>query len=222
MAVQKAQLVIYTGIGYDTWMQHIIGASSGSRDVINVGADLLGKQTGDNPHVWYLPTTMPALADKIADDLSALDPSDAGYFHKRAKAYDQTIQPIDRLVAQLKQPTPVPVDVSEPVFDYMLHAMNMVPEDPKFALAIENGNEPTPTEVAQLQHDITTHRIRFFVENIQTDDPTVRNLAQLAKQHQIPVVQVTETEPKGEDYVTWMTRELQEVKSALDTQPASR
>lgn len=217
IVVQNAQLVIYTGIGYDDWMNNLIQASSGSRDVIDVGGHLLGKRTGDNPHVWYLPQTMPVLATQIAQDLAALDPAHANYFQVRAKAYGNGLQSIQARIARLRQPTSTPVDVSEPVFDYMLRAMNMVPQDPKFSKSIEDGIEPTPTEMAQLEDDITMHRVKFFVENIQTDDPTVKSIVQLAKRNHIPVIAVTETEPKGAHYLQWMMGELQQVQAAIMT-----
>lgn len=87
--------------------------------------------------------------------------------------------------------------------------------DPKFAKAIEDGNEPTPSDVVQLQNDIKTKRIKLFIENIQTDDPTVKSMAVLAKANHIPVILVTETEPAGEDYLRWMMEQLHQVESSL-------
>ncbi len=220
--VNDAQLVIYTGIGYDEWMSKLIQASTSSdqKMVINVGHNLLGKNPGDNPHVWYIPGTMPTLASTIANDLSKLDPVHTKEYHQRAEVYEATLTPLKKLVEKLRQPSPVKIDVSEPVFDYMAESLNMVPGDAKFAKAIEDGNEPTPTDVAQLQNDIQQRRIKLFIENIQTDDPTVQNMAKLASDNHIPVIQVTETEPSGHDYLSWMTGQLQQIKNALGTQPS--
>ncbi len=33
----------------------------------------IGK-TGENPHVWYIPSALPSLANDIADQLSKMDP----------------------------------------------------------------------------------------------------------------------------------------------------
>jgi zinc/manganese transport system substrate-binding protein len=214
--VSKSQLVIYTGIGYDEWMQKLIEAdSSHTPKVVNVGHDVLGKQDGDNPHVWYTPTTMPKLASTIASDLSELDPAHAQDYADGAQAYIKTLNPLQTMIQRLKQSTPLPIDVSEPVFDNMAEAMNMTVGDPKFAKAIEDGNEPTPTDIVQLQNDIKTKRIKLFIENIQTDDPTVKSMAVLAKANHIPVIQVTETEPAGEDYLRWMMEQLHQVESSL-------
>jgi zinc/manganese transport system substrate-binding protein len=219
-AVAMAQVVIYTGIGYDDWMSKLVDAdsASGTRQVIAVGGDLLGKSAGDNPHVWYDPATMPKLADKLAQVFGQLDPAHAQDYRNRAQNYISLLAPLTAKVARLKQSAPVAIDVSEPVFGYMADALNLKTNDPGFAKAIEDGNDPDARDVINVQNDIRQKRIRFFVYNIQTDDPTVKNIVQLAASNGIPVVKVTETEPAGQSYLQWMTGQLDQVGQALGTQ----
>jgi zinc/manganese transport system substrate-binding protein len=216
-AVNDSQFVVYTGIGYDSWMDKVLKSSSNSsnKTVIRVGNDLIGKQDGDNPHIWYDPTTMPKLATKIADELAKLDPNQADAYHKRAQDYISTLSPISELIQKIKQSSATPIDVSEPVFDYMATALNLKPGDLKFAKAIEDGNDPSPGEVAQLQNDIKNKAIKLFVENIQTYSPTIKTMTALAKTNQIPVIEVTETEPSGKNYLQWMTDQLNQFATAL-------
>ena len=62
VAVAKAQLVVMNGVDYDNLMDHLLAASPNpSRKVINV-AVLTGHKSGDNPHLWYDPATMPKVA----------------------------------------------------------------------------------------------------------------------------------------------------------------
>ena len=50
-----ANYVIVNGVGYDSWADKLLGASSNpQRKVLNVG-NLVGKKEGDNPHLWYNP-----------------------------------------------------------------------------------------------------------------------------------------------------------------------
>jgi zinc/manganese transport system substrate-binding protein len=219
-AVANAQVIVYTGIGYDDWVTRLInaGASSDTRQAIAVGNDLLGLTSGDNPHVWYDPATMPKLADRLADVLSQLDPDQAQGYRDRAQNYISTLTPLTAAIARLKRPAPVAIDVSEPVFGYMGDALNLKTNDPKFAKAIEDGNDPNAGDVINVQNDIKEKRISFFVYNIQTDDPTVTNVVQLAESYDIPIVRVTETEPAGDDYLQWMTGQLDQVGQALGIQ----
>jgi zinc/manganese transport system substrate-binding protein len=53
---------VENGLGYDAFLDNLIGASPRSdRKVIDVQA-LLGLADGSNPHVWYDPGTMPKVA----------------------------------------------------------------------------------------------------------------------------------------------------------------
>ena len=48
-----------------------------------VAADLVHKKAGDNPHLWYDPATMPAVAKALAAALGAADPAHAGDYTAR-------------------------------------------------------------------------------------------------------------------------------------------
>src|SRR5438132_6044841 len=61
--VADSKLVIVNGIGYDDFMEKLLGASTKpDRVVINV-QELLGAKDDVNVHVWYDPATMPKVAD---------------------------------------------------------------------------------------------------------------------------------------------------------------
>ena len=72
--VADARIVIFNGANYDPWMQKLLEATPRrGRTVISVAA-IVGKKTGDNPHVWYDPPTMPAVAKALAAALQEMDP----------------------------------------------------------------------------------------------------------------------------------------------------
>lgn len=219
-AVADAQVVVYTGIGYDDWMDKLLKADSSGKvkNVVVVGSDLLGKAAGDNPHVWYDPSTMPKLANKLADDLGKLDPEHLQDYQKRANDYITSLAPLTAKVAEIKQSAPVIIDVSEPVFDYMGDALNLKVNDPKFAKAIEDGNDPSASDLANVQNDIKDKKIKLFVYNIQSKSPTVDSIVKLAESNGIPIVKVTETEPTGKDYIQWMTEQLDQIGNVFGIQ----
>ena len=49
-------------------MEKLLGAARSADRKTIVVADLVGKKTGDNPHIWYDPATMLALAKTLSDD----------------------------------------------------------------------------------------------------------------------------------------------------------
>jgi zinc/manganese transport system substrate-binding protein len=215
--VDAAKIVVYNGIGYDEWMKKLIDASrdASNKTVVAVGNDLMGKKAGDNEHVWYDPETFPKYAKYLADQLGKLDTANAAIYTKQADAYIATLAPIDNLVKELKQASPLPIAGSEPVFDYMAQALNLTITDTKFEMAVGELVDPAPADVAQLQNDIKAKKLKLFINNIQNSSPTVKNIVDLATKNGIPVVEVTETLPKGKNYVQWMTDQLNQIKSAL-------
>ena len=79
--VSAAELVVDNGVGYDAFMTKIIAASPDpGRKVITVQHLLRLPDSTKNPHLWYTPRTMPAVAKAIARDLTALDPTGAATF----------------------------------------------------------------------------------------------------------------------------------------------
>jgi zinc/manganese transport system substrate-binding protein len=215
--VDSAKVVIYNGLGYDEWMSKLINASGDAKNkmVIRVGNDVMGKKEGDNEHVWYNPETFPKLAKDLAEKLGKLDTNNAAAYTKQADAYITTLAPFTDLVKELKQASPLPIAVSEPVFDYIAVALNLSITDEKFKMAAEEGIDPAPADIARLQDDIKNKKIKMFINNIQSSSPIVENMVALAKENDIPIIEVTETLPKDKSYLQWMVDQVNQIKSAL-------
>ena len=61
--VSEAQLIVQNGVGYDSFMNKIESATHRSGRQVIVVQDLLGLSSDIfNPHLWYDPRTMPAVA----------------------------------------------------------------------------------------------------------------------------------------------------------------
>jgi zinc/manganese transport system substrate-binding protein len=217
--VSAASLLIENGVGYDTWMEKIESASpSSSRKVINV-QHLLGlPDSTPNPHLWYKPETMPAVARALVGDLSALQPAHAAYFQENAAKFAQSLKPWYAAIANFKAGYPdTPVATTEPVGDYMLEATetkNMTP----FSLqaAIMNGTDPAPQDVTLQNGLFTGHKVKVFVYNQQVTDSLTNSFRELALKEGVPVVGVYETMPvPGYDYQSWMLAEVQALEKAV-------
>src|SRR5579863_3562983 len=57
-AISTARIVIYSGIDYDPWVEKLLSAAKSAERKTIVVAELAGKKTGDNPHIWYDVATM--------------------------------------------------------------------------------------------------------------------------------------------------------------------
>jgi zinc/manganese transport system substrate-binding protein len=218
-AVSAARIVIYNGVGYDPWMEKLLGAAPRSdRAAIDVG-ELVGRRPGDNPHIWYDPHTVLALAARLADELSVADPAHQADYRQRLAEFHQSLQPIEAKISALRaRLAGTPVAATEPVFNYLLDAIGMQIHDRRFQLAVMNVTEPGASDVVTFQKDLESHRVRMLVYNSQASDPTVERMVTLARTSHIPVVAVTETEPPGKNYQEWLSSELDAVDQSLPKQ----
>ena len=217
--IAGADIVVQNGLGYDSWATRIEAASPRSeRKVIDVQQLLDLPDSTPNPHLWYRPSTMPAVAAALVKDLSVIDPSHAAVFRADAAAFDRSLQPWNTALASFKEADPAtPVAVTEPVADYMLEAAGCDILTP-FSLqsAIMNGTDPSPQDVTDEENLFNDHRVKVFVYNQQVTDSLTASFLALARHDGIPVVGVYETMPTpGYDYQSWMLAEVHALESAV-------
>jgi zinc/manganese transport system substrate-binding protein len=184
--------------------------------VQNVGKTL-GYKDGDNPHLWYNPTTMPRIAPLIVDTLAKQDPADAAAFRANLNAFTASLRPWTELMAQVKKRyAGMPIAITEPVFGYAAQAMGLKILTPTtFALAIMQGNDPSPQDVQVEKGLFTANKVKIFFYNQQAVAPITVTLLSLARAHHIPIVGVYETKPLSKTYQQWMLAEVQATQKAL-------
>jgi zinc/manganese transport system substrate-binding protein len=217
--VGSARLIVQNGVGYDTFMNKIEAAtSSSSRNVIDVQTLLGLPDSTANPHLWYLPRTMPAVASALVKDLSALEPSHASYFAANARRFDASLKPWYQALNQFAARYPhTPVATTEPVGDYMLQAAGTVNLTPfQFQADIMNGVDPAPQDVTFQNGLFSGHRVKAFLYNQQVTDSLTESFLAKARQYGISVVGVYETMPTpGYDYQSWMLAEVNALQRAV-------
>ena len=217
--VSAAQLVVQNGVGYDTFMNTIENAAPSSSRKVIVVQDVLGLPADTpNPHLWYKPSTMPAVANAIAADLAAIAPAHASYFKANAAAFIASLAAWNNAIAAFKAQYPnTPVATTEPVADYMLQAAgadNLTPF--AFQADIMNGTDPSAQDVAIERSLFTQHKVKVFLYNQQVTDSLTESFITLAHANGIPVVGVYETMPvPGYDYQSWMLTEVQDLQKAV-------
>lgn len=214
--VSAARIVVYSGADYDPWMAKLLQAARSADRTVIVVADLVGRKPGDNPHIWYDPATMPAMAQALAADLERIDPAHASGYQARLATFDDFMKPIVAKIGALRaRLAGTPVTATEPVFGYMFAALGMVVRNENFQLSVMNNTEPSASDVAAFETDLKTHQVKLLVDNAQASDPIALRMEKLAKASNVPVVGASETEPPGKTYQAWMMGELDAVDRAL-------
>jgi zinc/manganese transport system substrate-binding protein len=215
-AVAGAGLAVYNGAGYDPWMAKLLSATGGGDRTVIVAADVAHVASGANPHLWYDPQVMSALAKAIVGYLSARDPADAQAFAGRLGDFDRSMAALADKVAALKgKYAGMPVTATEPVFDYMARAIGLEVRNPAFQLAVMNDTEPSARDVAAFEDDLRQHKVKALLYNIQATGTVSQRMQHIAEGAHIPVVGVSEVEPPGMRYQDWMSAQLDGLDKAL-------
>ncbi len=215
-AIADADIVIYNGADYDPWMDKLLAASNAPKRVVINVADLLGRKAGDNPHLWYDPAAMPAVASAVAKALVAADPTNAAGYTMREQTYTASLKAIADKVADVKSRfADAPVTATEPVFGYMAAALGLDMRNVRFQTAIMNETEPSPRDTAAIESDLKDGKVKVLFYNSQVTDNLTEHLLALARAANVAVVGVTETKPAGTTYIDWMLNTVDATEKAL-------
>lgn len=217
--IATADLLVRNGVGYDSWVESILSATPGAeRKVIDVQRLLRLPDSRPNPHLWYDPNTMPAVANAVAAALAALAPAEAAYFQANAHRFEVSLEPWRQALASFrKQYGGTRIAVTEPVANDMLQAAGCDIATPlSLETAIMNGTDPSPQDVAAEEELLSSHAVKLLVYNRQVTATLTESFLELARRNGIPVVAVYETLPvPGYHYQSWMLAEVAALRKAV-------
>ncbi len=220
-ALSAARIVVYNGADYDPWMARLLGAARSAGRRVIVVADLMHTKPGSNPHLWYDPAAMAQAAEAIAAALAAADPAHRTEYEQRLQSFLLSLQPLHAKIAALRRRyAGTAITATEPVFGYMAEALGFVMRNRRFQLAVMNNTEPSASDIAAFETDLRQHRVKVLIYNSQATDPAAQRLLRIARASNVPVVGVSETEPAGHTYQSWMLGQLDALDTALS--PARR
>ncbi len=221
LALSKAKVVIENGGGYDDFVDTMLAsAKNDSAKVLNA-VTISGKKAaaGDelNEHVWYDFPTVEKVIDQLQTTYAGIDPASADTFANNAKQLKGSIDALVKKEGDLKATyNGQPVSITEPVPLYMLEAIGLKNKTPDtFSEAIEEDSDVAPAVLQATLKLYSTHAVKLLAYNEQTTGAQTEAVLKAAKDNNIPVVGVTETLPSGEDYVSWMTKNLDAIGAAL-------
>jgi zinc/manganese transport system substrate-binding protein len=218
-AISEARVVIVNGAGYDDFVSKLLSATSNrGRVVLTVAEVLHATGTDVNPHLWYDLPRIPGVARAIESELATADPADRASLAANLKTFVDSLAPLERLVTEIKTKYPhAPVGYTERVPGYLLGAAGLtIASPPGFARAIEDGNEPSAGDTKAMNDLVSGRRIRVLLYNAQATSPVTQHVRDLARQAGIPVVAVTETQPRNEpSYQAWQQHQLEALLTAL-------
>jgi len=217
--ITDASLVVYNGGGYDHWVDDVV---SGDREIDAVDAySLRNSAEPANEHVFYDVGVAKSVAEQIADRLGRLDSANADEYRSNATAFGRQADEITASARAIGKAHPSgSVVATEPVAYYLLRNAGITDRTPAgFAGAVEEGDDPSPADVAAMLDLIDTRQVSVLLFNPQTETAATKQIREAAQRATLPVVTVTETLPDGVDYLTWQRDTVDELARQFDKAP---
>lgn len=220
LTVTRADLIIENGSGYDAFVDALVDATGTDAPVITAveySPEWHDDPAGFNEHVWYDPATMAAVAAAITDELATLDPASVDSFRANAAAFTADTESLESSLADIGAAHPgEQIFVTEPVPLYLTDAAgldNVTPE--AFSQAVEEGQDVPPATLLESLDLLASGDVRVVIVNAQTGGAETTRVVGAAHEAGIPVLEFTETLPKGETYISWMRANVEQLAEAL-------
>ena len=241
LALDKADLVVKNGGGYDPFIDSLLESGDAQPAVLDA-VEISGLAPHDddeeaegheaeepdehgeahiegfNEHVWYDFGAMAKVAQAVGAELSELDPDHAGEYAENVTAFTKNIDALKQAAQKLKASADGRgVAITEPVPVYLLDAVGLVNHTPDaFSEAVEEGAD-APPRVLKETLDLFggSEDVAVLAYNAQTADRTTEQVRAAAEAADVPVVDFTETLPKGKSYVAWQKGNLDRLAKAL-------
>lgn len=220
LTVSDASVVVVNGGGYDDFMDRMVEASGTGAPVVDA-VEVSGHTAEDgeelNEHVWYDMPTVAAVADAVAAALGEADPGEAATFTANADGLRERLEAVEAAEAEVAESAQgTSIAVTEPVPLYLTQACGLTDATPpEFSEAIEEGTGVPPAVLADTEDLMGGGQVSALLYNEQTTGPETDRVLEAARAGGVAVVPVTETLPEGEDFVGWMTSNVEAVRAAV-------
>ena len=212
-----AKLVVVNGAGYDAWASKLAASSAAGAPVVSA-AEVTKTPDGANPHLWYMPSAVTAVADAVTAEFSKLDPQAGDHFSQRRLQFTTAMAPYTSLIAKIKAGAAgKSYAATESIFDYQAQALGLVNKTPKgYQRASANESDPSPGDIDAFRTALAGLRIDVLIYNTQTQGSIPQLIRSTAEQAGIPVVNVTESVPPGQNsFEGWQYAQLTALAKAL-------
>jgi zinc/manganese transport system substrate-binding protein len=221
LALKKAQVVLQNGGGYDDFVERMLSSAGNENAAVLDAVTISGYTAEDgeelNEHVWYDFPTVRKVIDELVAALSSAHPEGKDDFEANGEKLAGAIEDLEDREKDLSASAKGKgVAITEPVPLYMLEAIglkNRTPEE--FSEAIEEGDDVSASVLKETLDLFADHEVDVLAYNEQTAGAQTEQVKKAAEDADVPVVGVTETLPDGEDYVAWMSSNLDALEEAL-------
>lgn len=203
-AIAGADLVVLNGAGYDAWAVEAAGRD-GNPVVVSaaeVARTAVPEVDDDDPHLWYEPAVVVAVAGALAQELGRISPDAAPYFDAQHTTWTAELEPYLETVGALRAAAEGRrYAATDPVFDRMAAAVGLT--------------DATPAEDAALEAVLREGAVDVLLRNADAGGDVSDRVREVAEDAGVPVVDVAEFPAEDASFVEWQTAQLADLAAAL-------
>lgn len=236
LAVSKADLLVENGGGYDPFLHTLADSVEMDHEYVLTAVDIAEVAGAEeahteedahseddhahgsfNEHVWYKLDAMADLAGAVGEKLAALDPDNAETYESNAAAFEEDLAALlEQAQAVAPEAEGKSIAATEPVPAYLLEAAGLEDITPEeYTEAIEEGSDVPVAAMSEMQKLVESGSVAFLAYNEQTEGAQTQSVRSSAESASVPVVNFTETLPDGENYISWMTTNVENIAEAV-------
>lgn len=205
LAVEKADLVIANGGGYDDFID-TMSQAAGNKQIFRASSAVTSVAWQENEHLWFSLQAVAEVAAALAETLASIDGENAQIYLANSTAYLAELTALAGEVGKLKNITNgYSYFGTEPLAVWLMADLGFADKTPgEFAEAIENETDVPPSVMKESLDLINSGKIKYLVINAQTQNSQVQQIVDAARDAGVRAVMLSEVLPKGTPYVEWM------------------
>jgi zinc transport system substrate-binding protein len=235
--LQKAQVFVYNGAGFEPWADKLLGTLSGKGPMVAVatqGIELLpadlpghaqdhGQGRTDHaarrdPHAWLDPVLAQQQVNTIAAVMAQADPENAAQYRANAKAFGDRLAALhERFQQGLADCARREIVVAHASFSYPARRYRLT-QMPVMGLSPES--EPSPAQLAQIVRFARRYKVRYiFFETLVSPKLAETLAGEVGAQTLVlnPLEGLTkDEEAAGKGYIAIMEDNLNNLRTALE------
>jgi zinc/manganese transport system substrate-binding protein len=211
LAVNQADLLVENGDGYDQYFAAL--AASAKKHPVVVANIVQPQPSATNPHLWYRLSYVSQFVEVVRQRLTKLDAGDADLYRRNADALQQRldglVQREKKIASALATLGGATYFAPESIADYLLADCGLTDVTPAAVRnAVMNEGEISAATMLATEKLLAAKQAKVFVGNPQTETTQTMLLRKLAEKSKLRVVGFTELLPKGKNFESWMSGNL--------------
>ena len=216
LAVEKADLVIANGGGYDDFID-TMSQAAGNKQIFRASSAVTSVAWQENEHLWFSLQAVAEVAAALADTLASIDGENAQTYLANSTAYLAELTTLASEVGKLKNITNgYSYFGTEPLAVWLMADLGFADKTPaEFAEAIENETDVPPVTMKESLDLIASGKLNYLVINAQTQNSQVQQIIDAARDAGLRAVVLSEILPEGESYLTWMAANLKTLNPGM-------